>query len=86
MAQIIKTDGTIETINKNKLTLSFMQETVGGYIEIVPLGKKLLVCNEEGKLKNLPLNEKATQIWEAVYGKTDQIVGNIILAKQGEIE
>ena len=36
---------------------SKISDLVGGYIETVTLGKKLmLVCNEEGKLKRMPLN------------------------------
>lgn len=37
--------------------LTVFQELVGGYIEVVPLQEGyLLVCNEEGKLINLPPN------------------------------
>jgi len=35
-------------------TLEALQEFVGGYIEVIYIGNDLcLVCNEEGKLKNL---------------------------------
>ena len=40
-------------------TLRSMQEAVGGYIETVTLmtrPKVILVCNEEGLIKRLPLN------------------------------
>jgi hypothetical protein len=34
-----------------------IKELVGGYIETVTLGKRLmLVCNDEGKLNRMPLN------------------------------
>ena len=37
-------------------TLSNLQNTVGGYIETVTLRSDLVViCNEEGRLKRLPL-------------------------------
>lgn len=37
--------------------LSAFQETVGGYIETLPLdGNSVIVCDEEGKLKNKPYN------------------------------
>ena len=38
-------------------TLEAMQEIVGGYIEVIPLGGDaglVCVCNEEGKLMGLP--------------------------------
>jgi len=87
MAHIILTTGEMRVIEKEKLSLEFMQRTVGGYIQVVPLGgSTVLVCNEEGKLKGLPLNDKATLLWEKVYGKTDIIVGNVIIAKSNEID
>ena len=38
-------------------TLEAMQAVVGGYIEVVPFTfDDVLVCNEEGKLRDLPFN------------------------------
>ena len=38
-------------------TLENLQRTVGGYIEVVKIGKGIImICNEEGKLKGLPHN------------------------------
>lgn len=87
MAEIIRVDGSREKIEKEKLTLEFMQQIVDGWIEIVgfPNGQAL-VCNEEGKLRNLPINKTATEIWKFHYGNTDVIAGDIILAEPGEIE
>ena len=39
-------------------TLRAMQEMVGGYIEIVPLGDACLVCNDEGKLNGMEGNRR----------------------------
>ena len=40
-----------------KPNLKEYQETVGGYIETLPLeGNAILVCDEEGKLKDRPYN------------------------------
>ena len=81
MAQVIKVDGTTEEITD--LSLKGMQEAVGGYIEMVstPNGKVLIV-DEEGKLKNKEVNLKATTI----YGNpNDVIVGDCILADNNEI-
>lgn len=58
-------------------TLENLQKTVEGYIETVPLTTKdVIICNEEGKLKNLPRNIR-------MYGDTvysDTLVGTIIVA------
>ena len=38
-------------------TLKNLQNTVGGPIETVPVGTSaVLICNEEGKIKGLPVN------------------------------
>ena len=45
----------------NHFGLKELQEAVGGYIQLVTLKTgKILVVDEEGLLKNLPLNTKAT--------------------------
>lgn len=60
---LIKPDGTEEAIGR-KLTLKEAQELVGGYIEPVRMtdAKLCLIVNEEGLLRNLPLNIKATTL------------------------
>lgn len=80
---ILKTDGTTEAFNDN--SLEGMQRVVGGWIEIVPTHDgKDMVINEEGKLKDLPLNEKATEM--ARIFAEDYIVGDVIIAEKGEIK
>ena len=32
-------------------TLEALQEIVGGWIEVVPFGDKVVICDEEGRLK-----------------------------------
>lgn len=50
-------------------TLKQLQKAVGGYIELIPQFTTLggspchAFCNEEGKLKGLPINRRATQLW-----------------------
>lgn len=43
-----------QTVVKN--TLEAFQGLVGGYIETVPVGKALMLVNEEGKLRGMPAN------------------------------
>ena len=53
-------------------TLKALQEIVGGYIETVTLAEDMvIICNEEGLIKNLPPNCKICGHW---------FVGTIILA------
>lgn len=90
MATLFKTNG--ETIlvvpeNQKKFTLKELQKYVGGYIELLTISdKSFLVINEEGKLQNLPLNDRATQIYIKNYGFTDIIVGDVLVIKQNEID
>jgi len=83
------TELKIITDKKDEPTLEQAQKFVGGYVEGIefPTGDYLII-NEEGKLQNLPLNEKATKLWretftkaEYVFGFDDFIVGNALLIK-----
>lgn len=80
---VYKTDGKVYDFTKMKeqITLKFLQESVGGYIQIVPLGDsgKSMVMNEEGKLMSLPINEKATALFRHHNGGQDYIVGDAIV-------
>ena len=75
-------------------TLKEAQAFVGGYVEGIsmPNGDYLIV-NEEGKLKNLPLNEEATKLWKATFdndnyitGRNDFVVGPAILIKKDALK
>ena len=74
--------------------LDFLQEQVGGYIESVPHLDKITIgqtkveamafCNEEGKLRGLPVNEHATKMWADCLGVAredmqDVLVGDVVL-------
>ena len=91
MANMITVDGTITEV---KTSLEDLQKAVEGYIEIVDLpkgdlttNKKLImVLNEEGKINQLPVNLIATQIWIKNYGRTDVIVGNVVICKRSDIK
>ena len=80
-----------KTITDKEPTLKEMQEFVGGYIEVAyDDGATQIICNEEGKLLELPLNKEATSFWEkelmnnSFYeplGWQDFIVGNALILK-----
>jgi len=85
MAKIIRTDGTEEALPI--VTLESLQQAVGGFIEMVGLADgRQLVVNEEGKLKGLPINEKACALTPAHAAVGDLIVGDVVLAEAGEID
>lgn len=86
MATYIKSSGVaceVKPDNGNKFSLARLQELVGGYIEAVPVGKgHYVICDEEGKLKNKPLNIPAT----VMFGRDfDPFVGDVLVCKKTEI-
>lgn len=78
----------VEPENGKDFSLKELQGFVGGHIEIVPLTKdRLMVVNEEGKLKGLPLNLVATEIYNnESFCATDTIVGNALVCKRSEVK
>lgn len=52
-----------------KPTLEQAQEIVGGYVELVQHGDMQLLINEEGRIRELPLNQKASDMFgQPLYG------------------
>lgn len=88
----IKANGDIEYVSpkdNKKFTLKELQDFVGGYIEIVAVKDSaltqgnIMIVNEEGKLKDLDLNQIAT----AIYGNSnDFIVGDVLITKRKYIK
>lgn len=53
-------------------TLESLQHEVEGYIEVVPIGDdSVIICNEEGRLLDLPFNIEINDYW---------LVGTILIA------
>ena len=84
----------IITDQKDEPNLKEAQKFVGGYVEGItfPNGDYLII-NEEGKLRNLPLNEEATKLWKDTFdndnyitGRNDFVVGNAILIKKDALK
>lgn len=85
---IIKTDSLqkkVDPANGTDFSIDELNEFVDGYIEILHIGDKLLVCNEEGKLKNLQYNATATCLINAA-GIKDYIVGNALFCDKDKIK
>jgi hypothetical protein len=73
-------------IIKRDIELEEMQKLVGGLIEIATLENgDTLVFDEEGKLKEKPINEEATKLYRdgSLFINDDFIVGDAIVVKEG---
>lgn len=87
----IKADGTVVDVkpSKNKqFKLLELQGMVNGMIELINLSKHkvYMVINEEGKLLDLPINARATVLFDEEFGKNaDYIVGDVVLIQYNEI-
>ena len=87
MATLIKSNGEeINVIpnNKTDFQLVELQKFVGGFIEIVRTkDNKIMVMNEEGKINDLPINYKATELYQ--YNEFDSIAGDVLICQSNEI-
>ena len=87
MGQIIKIkpNGMVEQIDCEDITLDYLQSEVDGYIETIrikggPDRRLLMVIDEEGKLKDKPINDLAGKI--AYIRFDDYIVGDVVIVKE----
>lgn len=84
MAKLIKTDGTTTVVEPQakdrRFHLKELQDYVGGYIEIVHLGTQLMIVNEEGLIRDLPTNYRASEI------AGQMIAGDVVICKNGEVD
>jgi len=77
---VLTTEGQqIDIEFEQDTSLKTLQDAVGGFIQCVDLLGLTMWINEEGKIDNLPFNPFATILWEAAFGKTDLILGDIVL-------
>ena len=67
----------IKSKNDNP-SLSDAQKFVGGWVEVVQVNDGILIVDEEGKMKNKPINEVASKMYEDKYGASDIVVGDAI--------
>lgn len=91
MARLYKTTGEIVEVkpeNGSDFSLEELQSFVDGYIEIAYLdSERVIVINEEGKIKNLPYNENATAEYNRVMRcRADYIAGDALICKHNQIK
>lgn len=88
MATLIKSTGEEIEISPaigKHYRLKELQQLVGGYIETLSVAtNQLMVINEEGKLLNLPINKRATEI-ALENCILDAIVGDVLICLTTEI-
>jgi len=78
-ATLLKTDGKREIItpkNGRSFVLEELQNLVGGYIEVINIGKQIMVINEEGRIERLHVNRAASGI--AGF----EIVGDVLIGNR----
>ena len=64
-------------------SLADAQKFVGGWVEVVQVNDGILIIDEEGKLKDKPVNEVASKMYADKYGDEDIIVGDAIFIPNG---
>lgn len=89
MATWIKTDGTVTDVkpaNGKRFTLPELQRYVGGYIQLISTHKPIrnMYVNEEGLLKDLPMNRTAQQLANHKWLIADCIRGDVLICEKGE--
>ena len=87
MATLIKTNGVETNLtpqNKTDFQLTELQKIVGGLIQIVKTKDgRTMVINEEGKINDLPINQKASELYR--YNEFDFIAGDVLICNENEI-
>lgn len=80
----VTTEGiaTLIDLQADSNELLTLQSAVGGLIEVATLQSGYtMFMNEEGKIHELPVNIKATEIWLANFPNfPDVIMGDVVLA------
>ena len=91
MAELIRTDGTVETVSpKNGKTFSLaeMYELIGcSLVQVVYLADgRIMWLDEEGKFKEHYRNEQATLLLEQAGGAFgDYVAGNALICENTEV-
>jgi len=92
MANLYRSNGVVEIVtpkNGKAWTLKELQDLVDGYVEFLPSIKPKIVVNEDGLLRGLPYNEKATQLYIQLCSSKElwyipRLVGDIVALTPGE--
>lgn len=81
MAQIIRSTGEVEEVTLSE-DIADIQKIVGGFVEMICLpDKRLMLVDEDGKMKGLPINKVATEMYAPQW---DTVVGDVIVCTRKE--
>lgn len=84
-AYLISSSGSTTDLNRTSpFSLKELQDLVGGYIEMVPLDDGLLVVDEDGKLREKPINVGASRLLRAGY--SDWVAGDAVWCSKDLVE
>lgn len=92
MALIYRASGDVENVepkNGTDFSLEELQKIVDGLIEIKFLRDdegRVMILNEEGKLRNLLYNERATTLYRKFVYEHDFIVGDVLICDKSQIK
>ena len=76
----ITTQGDMVAIDLESESLLKLQRAVSGWVQAIDLSETMSMwCNEEGKMIGLAHNPFGQAFWERSYGRTDYIVGDIVI-------
>ena len=82
---VVKSDDSWKIVNQTDFSLENYQEIVGGWVEYVHIYDDIaILCNEEGKIKGLPVNMLITQYIKSKKPFNDVICGDVIFTKTDE--
>ena len=69
-------------------TRSELEDIVAGYVEVIPMTDEVvMIVNDNGEGRDLPLNRAATELLIKANPKTeDYILGNVVVCKASMIK
>lgn len=85
MAKFIPADASqpereVQPKNGKKFTLQEWQSYVGGYVQVVQTNDgSAVLMDEDGKLKDRPVNLRATALLFGIIALADQVVGDVLV-------
>lgn len=87
MAKLLLSEGSVHRFT-DPITLTSLQQAVGGYIEVVRAGRHIIICDEDGRYKEKPPNAVATALAFASDPARPgtAIVGDVVLLTESEYE
>jgi hypothetical protein len=88
MATIIYPDGREQSFSPQDgetFHVEELKDVIGGYLEVVSLfDGRLMLLDEDGKRKQAPLNEVATDMASEVLQPFDYVVGTVVIVSRKE--